>query len=293
MKAWIGVLLFLCFACKSEDSGPGWGVQGSGEGDGDSDGSGDGDADSDGDGDSDADSDGDSDGDADTGTVVYTCDEGAELHLSSSGKAFCCPPEYPVFCDENDAGYTGNCWSEGVDCDTLIDCGSGWQACPEGTESYCNGATMSCRSPCTDGTLYTTASGRQVCCSEPSPQFCDENDQGFAGGCWDADVDCDTITSCNGSFSACLTGSIPFCGPDGFECIWCPEGYIRTDDPDGRPHCCSPENPLYCPANDAGFEGGCWPAGKDCGTLLLCNGGWFICDTGEQSSCVSNTPSCS
>ena len=150
--------------------------------------------------------------DSDTVPASVYCPEGSQMHTSSSGKVVCCSAGYPQFCDENDNGYTGSCWGEGVNCDTITYCGDSWHACLDDKLAWCDSTGNMICYPCeADATVYHTTSGRPVCCTTDRPMFCDENDNGYEGGCWTAHIDCSTITLCNGYWGACPNGAFPSC----------------------------------------------------------------------------------
>jgi hypothetical protein len=89
----------------------------------------------------------DSDTGGDTGTPSG-CPDGSVLYTTKGGKNVCCGERYPVFCDENEAGYEGGCWSPGADCETIVYCNERWIACPEGTLSACpDGGDIICYRP--------------------------------------------------------------------------------------------------------------------------------------------------
>ena len=235
----------------------------------------------------------DTDGRGDTTPTVF-CPEGSVLHTTSSGKTVCCNDAYPVFCDENEDGYTGGCWTEGVSCEGILFCGEQWLVCTDGALPYCDeNGDLICY-PCEDETrLHETTSGRPVCCTDARPKFCDENSAGYTGGCWSEETDCETITSCDDTFYACSVDTLPHCQDDGvFRCYPCEEGSEVNQTLSGRPVCCPPENPIFCDENEAGYDGGCWWDTIDCDTIIECNGVWGACETGRTSSCEENTLRC-
>ena len=152
--------------------------------------------------------------------VCYACPDGATQYETASGRPVCCSETRPMFCDENDAGYTGGCWSATVDCDTITVCGDSFTACHEGSLPYCNAdGELTCY-PCPDGAeQYETASGRPVCCTDDLPVFCDENSDGYAGGCWSDGVDCTTVIYCGSFWGACTEGHSSSCEDDSLRCI--------------------------------------------------------------------------
>jgi hypothetical protein len=144
--------------------------------------------------------------------TLYYCPEGTQMHTSSSGKVVCCSESKPVFCDENEDGYTGSCWSEGVNCDSITFCGDVWRGCLTDRLPFCDPTGNMICYPCPEeAEVYWTLSQMPVCCNPDQPVFCDENDNGYAGGCWPPQIDCNTITMCNGYWGACSAGGIPAC----------------------------------------------------------------------------------
>ena len=222
------------------------------------------------------------------------CPDGSTSHTGSNGDLFCCSESYPVFCDANDDGYKGGCWSEGVACDTLTQCGDQLKACLEGSLPYCDADDNFVCYACPEGaTQYETASGKPVCCSDARPLFCDENDAGYGGGCWSDGVDCDTIAVCGGSFTACFEGSLPFCDDAGdLTCYPCPEGAEQYETASGRPVCCTDDLPVFCDESAGGYTGGCWSEGVDCTTVIYCGGFWGACTEGRSSTCEEDTLRC-
>ena len=222
------------------------------------------------------------------------CPEGSAAHTGANGDLFCCSESYPVFCDANDDGYDGGCWSEGVACDTLTLCGDQLKACLEGSIPYCDEDDNFVCYACPDGaTQYETASGKPVCCSEERPQFCDENNEGYGGGCWSEGVDCATITVCGASFTACYDGSLPYCDEAGdLTCYPCPDGAVQYETASGRPVCCTDDLPVFCDESSDGYTGGCRSEGVDCATLIYCGGFWGACTEGHTSSCEEDTLHC-
>ena len=148
----------------------------------------------------------------DTSNIQIFCPDGKQMHTTTSGKVICCTESYPLFCDENENGYTGSCWGADVDCDSITFCGDAWHACRTGSLPYCDTAGNMICIPCAnEAAAHYTQSGMPVCCSEPTPLFCDENANGFPGGCWSSQLDCSTIIWCNDHWSACSAGATPVC----------------------------------------------------------------------------------
>ncbi len=249
MRLWLTVIYMLialtsCLAsCDSGDDGDETDggdsdADADSDADGDVDSDTDGDADSDvdsdtdGDADSDVDSDGDSDADADMdidvdmdtdtdtdGDLPNTCPDGTEIHTTKSGRTVCCFDEHPVFCDETDDGFEGGCWGEGTNCDTITECDGDWLACKGNGLPFCDEyGVMKCY-PCpSDYDKHETTSGRPICCSNDRPRFCNENSDGYVGGCWQDIADCDTIIYCDGAWRACAQGTQPTCEDDTLKC---------------------------------------------------------------------------
>ena len=230
----------------------------------------------------------------DTETVQMYCPDGSEKHTTASGSVVCCSENFPVFCDENESGYAGSCWNDGVDCGTLTLCGGDWHACAEGSLPYCDAEENFLCYPCGDGsTPYTTASGRPVCCDSERPTFCDENDDGYQGGCWADGVDCDTITLCDGHYLACMADALPFCDESGnMTCHPCPADATRHETTSGRPVCCTTDQPTFCDENSLGYPGGCWSAAIDCSTIIPCGEAFGACGDGFESSCEDDQIIC-
>ncbi len=155
----------------------------------------------------------------DTGPII-TCPEGSERHESAEGEIFCCPESYPVFCDTRDGGYPGGCWSNEVDCASITWCGDDWSACHEGGMPFCDAEEGLTCYPCDDPTRkYETSSGRPFCCTEDHPLFCDENDDGYKGGCWSPAIDCGTVIECDDFWGACLVGLTSSCTDKELACL--------------------------------------------------------------------------
>ena len=81
-----------------------------------------------------------------TGTLnCEVCPEGGVVHKTQSGRPFCCDAEFPLFCDENDAGYPGGCWPQAVDCATITYCDDHFGACPTGQQPSCQEDGLICQ----------------------------------------------------------------------------------------------------------------------------------------------------
>jgi hypothetical protein len=225
--------------------------------------------------------------------LTPSCPEGSVPYTTSAGSTVCCSDAYPLFCDALEGGYSGGCWSQGVDCETILFCEQQWFSCPQGALSFCDENDQFSCYPCTnESRRYETLSGRPVCCSGDRPVFCDENDEGYDGGCWSEGVDCETITACGDAFTACYSGSLPYCQEGELTCYPCPEGSERHATTSGRPVCCTSGNPTFCDENEAGYYGGCWGEDMDCATIIPCNGVFGACAAGLTSSCEDGVLRC-
>ncbi len=191
------------------------------------------DADSDTDSDSDSDADSDTDSDADSASESDTdwnpdtdsnsddwesCPQGNVQYTSKSGETFCCPGKSSVFCDEK-GGYAGGCWSEGTDCKTLIFCENDWKLCKKDAVSYCNDKDeFSCWTCPNDYTMHFLSKGEPTCCAPHLPQFCGDTNEGYEGGCWEENTDCNSVTFCQGRWRGCLAKERASCFDNIFDC---------------------------------------------------------------------------
>lgn len=141
----------------------------------------------------------------------YQCPEGSAQYTTSSGKTVCCAADNAQFCDENAEGYPGGCWPVGTACDTITECGGQYSSCPPETLPYCNNDQLQCFECSENASVHYTASGKPFCCGVDFPTFCDENQQGYPGGCWQAGVDCRTVVQCEGTWAACGSGLVVLC----------------------------------------------------------------------------------
>lgn len=152
------------------------------------------------------------DAQADGTDYAYQCPEGSEQHTTSSDKTVCCPSDNSQFCYENADGYTGGCWPEGTDCNTITECDGQFASCPYGSLPYCNdNSQLTCHVCPEDASVNYTTSGKPVCCETDFPAFCDERSDGYPGGCWQAGVDCATIALCGDTWRACGSGTVVVC----------------------------------------------------------------------------------
>lgn len=103
--------------------------------------------------------------------------------------------------------------------------------------------------------VFVCPAGQPVKCEEPP-------------SCWAPGIDCSTVHQ----------------NPDG-ELDACTTGFDAFVDATGTLVCCGGEQPAWCPANEAGYGGGCWPAGSDCNALLQCGKGWDLCSTEQTGYC--------
>ncbi len=140
------------------------------------------------------------------------CPEGSTEYTTSSGMRHCCPKNAPLFCDETSDGYEGGCWQAEASCETILDCGGAWSACPEESLSYCDDNDQMLCISCPEGSAeYATKSGRPFCCSGEHPKFCNEMSNGYEGGCWGKEIGCNTITYCQDDWQACPKGMELIC----------------------------------------------------------------------------------
>ena len=198
------------------------------------------------------------------------------------------------------------CWKDGTDCSTIMECNGEWEACDRGAVPHCG-----------------TNRGFTCCSGEGGsyPAFCDV--EGPEYGCWGPDIDCSTVTECNGEWRACYSGGTPYCGdhrglaccseeyptfcdvagPDGgcwvpdvdcstvMECNWEWRACYVGGTPHCGPHrgfsCCTDEYPTFCDV--IGPEGGCWRPDIDCSTITECDGEWQACQSGYHYNCDTHT----
>jgi hypothetical protein len=155
----------------------------------------------------------------DGGFLCYPCGDDTVRHETASGRPVCCTPDRPTFCDENEIGYSGGCWSDGVDCETITMCGDTYTACLHGALPFCGEDSELTCYPCPgDSERYETISGRPICCTADKPYFCDENENGYLGGCWSDGMDCSTVIYCNGFWGGCSEGMQPSCEDGSLSC---------------------------------------------------------------------------
>ncbi len=150
-------------------------------------------------------------GQAGATVLPYQCPDGTVQNTTSSGKVICCSANNAQFCDENAEGYTGGCWPEGTNCDAITMCGGQWTACPPASLPYCHNDQLQCIVCSENSSVYYSASGKPFCCDAEFPTFCDETDQGYEGGCWQAGVDCQTMAQCGDTWTACASGMVVVC----------------------------------------------------------------------------------
>jgi hypothetical protein len=139
---------------------------------------------------------------------------------------------------------------------------------------------------CPDGsTEHETSSGRKVCCPKGASRFCDENSEGYEGGCWQNETDCNTITECGDTWVSCPEGSLPFCDDSGqLTCHVCPEGAMAYETTRGMPVCCTADFPKFC-NETAGYQGGCWQDDVNCETIVKCGDEWVACSGNMEVIC--------
>jgi hypothetical protein len=108
-------------------------------------------------------------------------------------------------------------------------------------------------------------------CCDPGALFCDVNDAiGYGGGCLPSSLDCGSLFACGGDFAACPVGQTAYCS--------------STE----VPQCCGTDRPVFCDSVPAiNYDGGCWVAGVECGTLTLCGPVIFACIGNDVPYCSS------
>src|SRR5215471_221997 len=140
-------------------------------------------------------------GNADGGTVSMHPDAITSMPASDGGAdgGACSNPLYPVPCPATDGGVAAGCWSSGIDCSSIRNCGGTAHGCPAGYVFDCtaNHCALLCNPTCS--------------CADPSfPVLCSgmgsPADGGTTTDCWSAGTDCSTVTNCNGDYHACSTG---------------------------------------------------------------------------------------
>lgn len=154
-----------------------------------------------------------------------------------------CEPE-AIDCANEGRQYCGAglCVDNDADCFNGLFCADEYQACAIDEEPNCG-----------DRAGF-------ACCPAELPSFCDNAD----ASCWDLlDIDCETITACEGGFRACVLGRVPYCGSFDFEC-------------------CSPEA-VFCDVPSVGQ--GCAVPGSDCSTMTLCESGPRVCPFDTHVNC--------
>lgn len=124
------------------------------------------------------------------GQGFLSCPADRTPYCTSVETLACCDDANPIFCDANPSiGYDGGCWVPDVACNTVSRCGNQLFACRTGGTPFCS----------------TTESF--ACCDLTTQQFCEAIPSiGWDGGCWGDDINCGSITDCNGTFVACPVG---------------------------------------------------------------------------------------
>jgi hypothetical protein len=180
------------------------------------------------------------------GTTGY-CSRALERHCCGGGE---------IFCDVDDSiAYPGGCIQSGLDCGNLFSCGGDFVACSADSTGYCG------------------STGSPACCAADRPLFCDAV-QGidYPGGCWDADVSCNSISICGPVIFACRNDGVPYCSTT--------ETYT----------CCE-QAEIFCDARPSvGYDGGCWTTNINCASIANCGGGRFAaCPVGAGTpNCTTN-----
>jgi hypothetical protein len=100
-------------------------------------------------------------------------------------------------------------------------------------------------------------------CSGDYPTFCP-----ISGSCWSEGVNCETVTSCGGTYKACKSALLKVdCATD--KCV-----------------CKNSDYPVYCAATSEATDG-CWTPGTDCSTVTMCNGEKKACHSGYSFNCAT------
>lgn len=177
---------------------------------------------------------------------------------------------------------------------SFLFCIPGCNADEGSEENVENDSETESQGSCLAGELeHTSSNGGVFCCDADETIFCDVNSEGYTGGCWPANVDCDTITLCGDRWGACPPESLPYCPDTGdLTCKPCPAGAAQHETRSGVPVCCDDTRPLFCDENDAGYPGGCWPAVTDCASITFCGDDWGACPVGEQPHCIGDQLMC-
>jgi hypothetical protein len=175
-------------------------------------------------------------------------------YCSRNLERLCCGPDQ-IFCDVEDTiGFTGGCVQNNLDCASIFACGDGFAACS------------------VDRTGYCSTTGAPACCAADRPLFCDAVPGiGYEGGCWEADVNCNTLSPCGDVLFACRNDTVPHC--------------TNTNN-----YLCCPPDEIFCDSRAGiGYEGGCWPSNINCGSITNCNGNFVACPAGSGNpNCTTN-----
>jgi hypothetical protein len=91
-----------------------------------------------------------------------------------------CPPDHPIDCG-------GSCWSEGVDCSSVVDCDGDLVACSLAQSA--EGRVVDCEYHACVATPASCAGDAEY------PQFCPAR-HGVFPSCWAQDIECATIVRC-------------------------------------------------------------------------------------------------
>ncbi|MCA9576049.1 MAG: hypothetical protein KC668_11465 [Myxococcales bacterium] len=126
------------------------------------------------------------------GAEFSSCYLGTDCTDCGARRNPCTNPSFPRFCPRT-PNFPSECWSDGVDCDTI---------------TYCGGTTPLA---CLSGFRYDCDSSSCVanaCAGTTHPVFCAYEPSCTSSGtdcCFTEHADCDTVTECFGGQYACIT----------------------------------------------------------------------------------------
>jgi hypothetical protein len=120
------------------------------------------------------------------------CGGGYLEFLTSEGAVHCCAASQPWFCESEARG--PSCWTDEIDCASEIFCEGEWHGCHE------------------DATAHCSSSDTFHCCPADHPVLCEAD--GYGAGCWPVEVDCSTLTFCEGRWRACTEDRVAICNED-------------------------------------------------------------------------------